>query len=67
LLRSKLLRSNDTDDEPRFVTVDRWKTAENFARFQEQFGAEYQKLDTQLEAITLRERRLGTFVSTEDH
>jgi hypothetical protein len=46
-----------------FVTMDRWKTAEDFARFQEHFGPAYRRLDTQLEDLTVRERKLGTFSS----
>jgi heme-degrading monooxygenase HmoA len=60
-----LLRSTDSDDNPRFVTMDRWETAEDFTRFQEHFGTEYRRLDTQLEGVSLRERKLGTFISED--
>jgi heme-degrading monooxygenase HmoA len=62
-LGTELLSSPETDQEPTFVTIDRWKSAEDFTRFHEQFGAEYRALDTQLEGLTIRERKLGMFVS----
>jgi hypothetical protein len=43
----------------KFVTIDRWKTAEDFARFQTQFRIEYRTLDTQLKGLALDERKLG--------
>jgi hypothetical protein len=64
-LGTELFSSADSNQKRTFITIDRWKTAEDFIRFQEQFGAEYRAFDTQLEGLTLRERRLGTFV-TED-
>jgi len=64
-LGTELLSSTGTHQEPTFITIDRWQTAEDFTRFQEQFGAEYRALDTQLEGLTLRERKLGTFTSED--
>ena len=58
-LSTELLRSSS--DSNTFVTIDRWKDAGCFARFQEQFGAEYKKLDIRLEGLTLSEKKLGTF------
>jgi len=62
---TELLRSTDSDQAATFVTIDRWKTAEGFARFQERFGSDYRRLDTQLEGLTSRERKLGTFLSED--
>jgi heme-degrading monooxygenase HmoA len=59
---TELLRSTDSGQAATFVTIDRWKTADDFTRFQERFGNEYRLLDTQLEGLTLRERKLGTFI-----
>ena len=59
---TELLHSTDSGAAT-FVTIDRWKTAEDFARFQERYGSEYRLLDTQLEGLTSRERKLGTFIS----
>jgi heme-degrading monooxygenase HmoA len=50
-------------DGARYITIDRWQHAEDFTRFQEQFGDEYKALDTELEGLTVRERKLGMFVS----
>jgi heme-degrading monooxygenase HmoA len=58
---TELLHS--ADQAATFVTIDRWKTADAFARFQERFGSQYRLLDTQLEGLTSRERKLGTFIA----
>ena len=60
---TELLRSTEAGQEPTFLTVDRWQHAEDFTRFQEQFGDEYKALDTELEGLTVSERKLGMFVS----
>jgi heme-degrading monooxygenase HmoA len=60
---TELLHATDSDQSTICITIDRWKTAEDFARFQEHFGAGYRRLDTQLEGLTSRERKLGTFFS----
>ena len=60
---TELLRSTEAGPEPTFLTVDRWQHAEDFTRFQEQFGDEYKALDTELEGLTVSERKLGMFVS----
>jgi heme-degrading monooxygenase HmoA len=62
---TELLRSTDSGQGATFVTIDRWKTAEDFTRFQEHFDAEYRVLDIQLEGLTSRERKLGTFLSED--
>jgi hypothetical protein len=60
---TKLLCSTEAGQEPTFLTIDHWKSAEDFTRFQEQFGREYKALDTELEGLTVSERKLGMFVS----
>jgi heme-degrading monooxygenase HmoA len=60
---TELLCSTEAGQEPTFLTIDRWQHAEDFARFQERFGAKYKSLDTQLEGLTVSERELGMFVS----
>jgi heme-degrading monooxygenase HmoA len=58
-LGTQLLRSSH---EPNiFLTVDRWETATCFEIFQERFGAEYKKLDTQLEGYSSLEKKVGVF------
>jgi heme-degrading monooxygenase HmoA len=56
---TELLRSTDSGQTATFVTIDRWKTAEDFARFLEHFGSEYRRLDTQLEGLTLARAQTG--------
>jgi heme-degrading monooxygenase HmoA len=60
---TELLSSTDSAD--RFVTIDRWRSLDDFARFQQQFGEQYRTLDRQLEGFTLSERKLGTFTTGE--
>jgi len=60
---TELLPSTESAD--RFVTIDRWRSLDDFARFQQQFGEQYRTLDRQLEGFTLNERKLGTFTTTE--
>lgn len=62
-LGTELLRSMDADNAQRFLTIDRWRAAEDFFHFQQEFGYEYGILDTQLEGLTVSERKLGVFVS----
>jgi heme-degrading monooxygenase HmoA len=62
---TELLTATDSDQSMRYITMDRWKTAEDFTRFQERFGTEYRQLDTELEGLTIRERKLGTFVDED--
>ena len=54
-----------SEEAARFLTIDHWKAAEDFTRFQERFGTEYRRLDTQLKGLTISERQLGTFVSAD--
>ena len=60
---TELLSSTESAD--RFVTIDRWRSLDDFARFQQQFGEQYRTLDKQLEGFTLSERKLGTFTTGE--
>jgi heme-degrading monooxygenase HmoA len=62
-LGTELLRSTDTDNGPRFVTIDRWRAEDDFTNFQQEFGTEYRALDAELEGLTLSERKLGAFAS----
>jgi quinol monooxygenase YgiN len=61
-LGTELLRSSD---EPAiFLTIDRWENANCFKIFQQRFGAEYKKLDAQLEGWTSSEKKVGVFSTT---
>jgi heme-degrading monooxygenase HmoA len=62
-LGTELLCSVDTENGPRFVTIDRWRAEDDFVRFQQEFGSEYRALDTELEGLTFSERKLGVFTS----
>jgi heme-degrading monooxygenase HmoA len=61
-LGTELLRSSH--DRNVFLTVDRWEGARCFEIFQERFGTEYKKLDTEFEAYTVSEKKLGIFSNT---
>jgi heme-degrading monooxygenase HmoA len=61
-LGTELLRSIDGDGRAQFVTIDRWQSSAHFERFRTQFDTRYRTLDTQCDGITLKERKLGTFV-----
>lgn len=45
----------------RYVTIDRWKSAEAYRAFRERFAAEYAELDRRCETLTTREVHLGSF------
>ena len=50
------------EDVPaRFVTVDRWRTAGDFAAFKARFEPDYHRLDEDLADLTVEENRLGAF------
>jgi len=54
---------SSTNDANKFVTIDRWNNAEDYARFQDLFGHQYRSLDTRLEGLTLKETQLGLFTT----
>ena len=56
---------SSTESANRFITIDRWRSPDDFARFQQQFGEQYRSLNRQLEGFTLSERKLGTFTTGE--
>ena len=60
---TELLCSTEARDELTFLTIDRWKSAKDFGHFHKHFGTQYRTLDTQLQGLTVRERKLGMFVS----
>lgn len=45
----------------RYLTVDRWRSAEGFRSFRSRFAAQYEQLDATCETLTLDERSLGAF------
>ena len=56
-LRTDLMVS----DQGQYLTVDYWRSEDDFHAFQAQWGADYMALDARCEALTLSEERLGQF------
>jgi heme-degrading monooxygenase HmoA len=56
-IRTELVR--DVTEERRFLTLDYWKSEEEFNRFHRQHLAEYERLDKELESLTEQEMRVG--------
>lgn len=56
---SELLQ--DRTDPLRYLTVDRWESIEAWRAFRQRFGAEYERLDRELEGLTARESQIGEF------
>jgi heme-degrading monooxygenase HmoA len=58
-IETLLLR--DRADPDRFITVDRWKSADAHRSFHSAFSREYADLDARCEHLTMRETSLGEF------
>ena len=58
-LRTEL--HQDREDPHRFVTIDYWRSAEDWSAFRSSFAAEFATLDARCEDLTLEERRIGVF------
>jgi heme-degrading monooxygenase HmoA len=61
-LGTELLR--DATNPRRYVTIDRWRSAESFARFRDERGTEYEALDAQCEGWTEQETKIGRWTVT---
>jgi heme-degrading monooxygenase HmoA len=48
-----------TEQDGRYLTVDRWRSCADFQAFQRDFGTEYAALDRRLAAIAEIEVRIG--------
>ena len=48
----------------RYLTIDRWTSAEAFAAFRNRWQADYEALDRACETLTEREALVGRFDST---
>lgn len=46
----------------RYLTIDRWRSAEAFHTFKERFAADYAEIDRRCEAFTRHEAELGTYL-----
>ena len=53
----------DVDTTGRYLTIDRWRSREDFWKFREAFRAEYLSLDERFAALTKRETLNGDFQS----
>ena len=51
----------DPDLPRRYLTIDRWVSAEAHREFSRQWKTEYETLDSTCESLTEVERRLGSF------
>lgn len=49
------------ESEGRYVTIDRWESAEAFRLFKQRFADAYALLDTRCEALTEAEEFIGEF------
>jgi len=58
-LGTELLR--DRANGLRYVTIDRWSSIEAWQGFKASFAAEYERLDRECAALTLREAALGEY------
>jgi heme-degrading monooxygenase HmoA len=53
----------DTTNALRYVTVDFWTSREAHERFRREHEREYMALDERCERLTVKERKLGEFLS----
>jgi quinol monooxygenase YgiN len=53
----------DLETENRFLVIDRWHDLATFHSFKKEHQAAYDKLDRQCEALTLKETKIGIFLS----
>lgn len=53
----------DANDPARYVTVDRWRDASDYADFRRRHASEYARLDASCEALTSEEHFLGACTS----
>ncbi len=62
-LGSELL--HDRTDPRRYLTIDRWESADSYRDFRRRFAAEYDRLDREFEGLTAREAPLGEYARVE--
>jgi heme-degrading monooxygenase HmoA len=60
-LETVLLR--DVAHPEEYVSFDRWRSTEDYARFRATCADDYARLDATAESLTTAERHLGTFES----
>ena len=52
----------DMSQSGRYVTVDRWESAEAYRTFRRRYAQEYAEIDRRCEGLTRRETDLGAFL-----
>ena len=52
---------NDRSNPLRYITVDRWSSAEHWHDFRKRYAKEYEALDQECEGFTTYEASLGEF------
>lgn len=55
---------HETDNASHYVTIDRWRTREDYRRFKDAFRTEYETLDARCIAMTDAEHKVGDFETT---
>ncbi|MGD8379404.1 MAG: antibiotic biosynthesis monooxygenase [Gammaproteobacteria bacterium] len=54
---------HDRESRLRYITIDRWRSLEDYKAFRRDFAGEYLRLDEQCAALTTRETSLGEYES----
>ena len=62
-LGSELL--HDSADTLRYVTIDRWASADDWREFRKRFAVDYERLDLDCEGLTTHEAPLGEFAALD--
>jgi len=57
---------HDPSRQGRYVTIDRWQSAEAYRLFRQNFSAQYQAIDRICEGLTNRETNLGSFLIVDE-
>lgn len=63
-ISTELLR--DETNPQKFITIDRWDSAESYEALHAQFKQEYETLDAQCEGLTEQETLLGKWESVNN-
>lgn len=50
----------------RYLTVDRWRSVDDYHAFRATHAAQYEALDRECEGLTLAERSIGSFTQVGD-
>ena len=53
----------DVERERVYLTLDFWETCEAYERFKKENADEYERIDKEYEGMTMREKKIGEFVS----